>query len=726
MASLRRNQIACKRFKTRPKLPEDDSIGRADLILEKATVSVQNNRPIDKAFESLYYDVADLLKPQFARHFCQKLEVLIDNHTRSVLDQFEQNDLEQQHFLRQMNQCWRNHCQQLHMIKSIFLFLDRKYVLPESSVVSIWDLGIAKFRHYFSCNKIIHQRTIEELLDLIEQERKGGSINRTLVKDLLTMLSNLSLYKTTFEPRFLEETVRLYKAESQKLVNEKDVPEYLNYVSRVISDETERSNYYLESLTKEPLIETVENELIAAHLSLILSKGLDQLLDDLRMKDLILMHKLLSRVSNGLNELCLHFNKHIKQRGQVIVLNVDRDKTMVQDLLVFKERMDSVVNECFQKQERFVNSLKEAFEYFINKRPNKPAELIAKFLDIKLKSGNKEATEDELEKILDQILVLFRFIHGKDVFEAFYKKDLAKRLLVNKSASVDAEKSMLSKLKQECGAAFTGKLEGMFRDIEHSKDMMTTFRNYLVSHHIHAPIDMTVNVLTMGYWPTYQPQEVELPAFLLKHQNAFEKFYTTKHTGRKLQWQPNLGQCSLIANFEKDKHELLVSLFQALVLLMFNTKNEYSYSEVSAATKIETMELKRTLQSLACGKVRVLTKDPKSKDINDSDRFIFNSNFKSGFYKIKINQVQLRETNEEQSMTEERVFQDRQYQIDAAIVRIMKTRKKLQHNALVGQVFEQLKFPVKAYDVKVRIESLIERDYLHRDQEDATQYSYVA
>ena len=37
---------------------------------------------------------------------------------------------------------------------------------------------------------------------------------------------------------------------------------------------------------------------------------------------------------------------------------------------------------------------------------------------------------------------------GKDVFEAFYKKDLAKRLLLGKSASFDAEKSMLLKLKQ--------------------------------------------------------------------------------------------------------------------------------------------------------------------------------------------------------------------------------------------------------------------------------------
>lgn len=46
----------------------------------------------------------------------------------------------------------------------------------------------------------------------------------------------------------------------------------------------------------------------------------------------------------------------------------------------------------------------------------------AKFVDGKLRAGNKEATEDELERLLDKIMVLFRFIHGKDVFEAFYKK----------------------------------------------------------------------------------------------------------------------------------------------------------------------------------------------------------------------------------------------------------------------------------------------------------------
>ena len=99
---------------------------------------------------------------------------------------------------------------------------------------------------------------------------------------------------------------------------------------------------------------------------------------------------------------------------------------------------------------------------------------------MKLRAGNKEATEEELERLLDKIMVLFRFIHGKDVFEAFYKKDLAKRLLVGKSASVDAEKSMLSKLKQECGGGFTSKLEGMFKDMELSKDINIAFKQVII------------------------------------------------------------------------------------------------------------------------------------------------------------------------------------------------------------------------------------------------------
>ena len=65
------------------------------------------------------------------------------------------------------------------------------------------------------------------------------------------------------------------------------------------------------------------------------------------------------------------------------------------------------------------------------------------------------------------------------------------------------------------------------------------------------------------------------------------------------------------------------------------------------------------------------------------------------------------------------VIPDGCLQIDAAIVRIMKTRKTLSHKLLVSELMQMLKFPMKASDLKKRIENLIDREYLERDSENA-------
>jgi Cullin family len=64
-----------------------------------------------------------------------------------------------------------------------------------------------------------------------------------------------------------------------------------------------------------------------------------------------------------------------------------------------------------------------------------------------------------------------------------------------------------------------------------------------------ANIDLTVNILTMGYWPSYPLLEVTLPIEMVQYQEIFNKFYLGKHSGRKLQWQPTLGHCVLRADF---------------------------------------------------------------------------------------------------------------------------------------------------------------------------------
>jgi cullin-4 len=134
-------------------------------------------------------------------------------------------------------------------------------------------------------------------------------------------------------------------------------------------------------------------------------------------------------------------------------MHPERDEVMVPELLTFKSSLDILLQQSFHSNELFSQTLREAFDWFINQRRDKPAEYIAKYFDTLLRKGDKainiasQKGSPSLEQELDRVLVLFRFVHGKDVFEAFYKKDLAKRLLLGKSASADAERSILAKLK---------------------------------------------------------------------------------------------------------------------------------------------------------------------------------------------------------------------------------------------------------------------------------------
>ncbi|KAG7518738.1 cullin-4B [Solea senegalensis] len=718
-------KLVIKNFKEKPKLPENYT-QETWQKLKEAVEAIQNSTSIKYNLEELYQAVENLCSHKISAKLYKQLRAVCEDHIKAQIDQFREDALDSVLFLKKIDKCWQDHCRQMIMIRSIFLFLDRTYVLQNSMLPSIWDMGLELFRFYIISDLKVQSKTIDGILLLIERERNGEAIDRSLLRSLLSMLSDLQIYQDSFEQRFLEETNRLYAAEGQRLMQEREVPEYLHHVNKRLEEEADRVITYLDQSTQKPLIATVEKQLLGEHLTATLQKGLTHLLDENRIQDLSLLYQLFSRVRGGVQVLLQHWIEYIKAFGSTIVINPEKDKTMVQELLDFKDKVDHIIDICFMKNEKFVNAMKEAFETFINKRPNKPAELIAKHVDSKLRAGNKEATDEELEKMLDKIMIIFRFIYGKDVFEAFYKKDLAKRLLVGKSASVDAEKSMLSKLKHECGAAFTSKLEGMFKDMELSKDIMVQFKQYMQCQNIPGNIELTVNILTMGYWPTYVPMEVHLPAEMVRLQEIFKTFYLGKHSGRKLQWQSTLGHCVLKAEFKEGKKELQVSLFQTLVLLMFNEGEEFTLEEIKLATGIEDSELRRTLQSLACGKARVLTKLPKSKDIEDGDKFSCNNDFKHKLFRIKINQIQMKETVEEQASTTERVFQDRQYQIDAAIVRIMKMRKTLSHNLLMSEVYNQLKFPVKPADLKKRIESLIDRDYMERDKENSNQYNYVA
>ncbi|KAK4361340.1 hypothetical protein RND71_020292 [Anisodus tanguticus] len=702
--------LVIKLNKAKPTLPTNFE-ENTWATLKSAISAIFLKQPDPCDLEKLYQAVNDLCLHKMGGNLYQRIEKECEAHIVAALQSLVGQSEDLGVFLSLVERCWQDFCDQMLMIRSIALYLDRTYVKQTPNVHSLWDMGLQLFRKHLCLASEVEHKTVFGLLQMIESERLGEAVDRTLLNHLLKMFTALGIYAESFEKPFVERTSEFYAAEGVKYMQQSDVPDYLKHVEVRLHEEHERCLLYLDASTSKPLIATAERQLLERHISAILDKGFTMLMDGKRIEDLRRMYSLFPRVE-ALESLKQTLSSYIRRTGQSIVHDDEKDKDMVSSLLEFKASVDTIWEESFSKNEAFGNTIKDAFEHLINLSQNRPAELIAKFLDEKLRAGNKGTSEEELEGTLDK---------GKDVFEAFYKKDLAKRLLLGKSASIDAEKSMISK------------------DIELSKEINESFKQSSQARKkLPAGIEMSVHVLTTGqvaypakcsitfsslknfslspfcilieikahlywlpsrYWPTYPPMDVRIPDELNIYQDIFKEFYLSKYSGRRLMWQNSLGHCVLKAEFPKGKKELAVSLFQTVVLMLFNDAEKLSFQDMREATRIEDKELRRTLQSLACGKVRVLQ---------------------------KVNAIQMKETAEENTSTTERVFQDRQYQVDAAIVRIMKTRKVLSHTLLITELFQQLKFPVKPADLKKRIESLIEREYLERDKNNPQVYKYLA
>jgi cullin 3 len=168
------------------------------------------------------------------------------------------------------------------------------------------------------------------------------------------------------------------------------------------------------------------------------------------------------------------------------------------------------------------------------------------------------------------------------------------------------------------------------------------------------------------------------------------------------------------------------------ILELFNDDSpSVTFERIRSETGVPEGELRRHLISLTTPDARVLVKMSKGKTIADEDEFVVNDKYKSPKIRNKIKLVTLKSAQvspEQGGEVPEHVLIARRNMIDAAVVRIMKARKTLEHQSLVAETSHQLsaRFTPKPQDIKARIENLIDRDYLSRDETNRQTYHYVA
>ncbi|THY19540.1 Cullin-domain-containing protein [Aureobasidium pullulans] len=664
--------------------------------LDRALNVIFTQAPVDFSMEELYRGVENLCRQKRAEEIYVKLSSKCKAHVRgpmktSLLSKQRQSNVQ---VLDDVLGAWTAWSKQMTVIRCIFYYMDRSYLL-QTSRGSLQDVTIKIFRDNIFEDPSLKLAIIDGACDLISADRAGQELEPSHLSQAITMFHDLATYSTSFEPRMLASAQRYVVEWANEKSAEKPLPEYVNEAVTFMTKEIERCELF--------------------------------------------------------------------DTGSQIVFDDKNDTQMVVRLLSLKTRLDHIWRTSFHRSEELGHALRESFETFINKTKKAAAthgtdnsrtgEMIAKYVDQLLRGGakviptdltlhardnagkeefddNEAMDEDsEVNAQLDQVLDLFRFVHGKAVFEAFYKKDLARRLLMGRSASADAERSMLARLKTECGAEFTHNLEQMFKDVELAREEMSSYKSRMEEREERPKVDLNVNVLSAAAWPTYPDVPVVIPADIKTAIDEYERHYKSKHSGRKLDWKHSLAHCQMKAKFAKGTKELVVSSFQAIILLLFNgidATTHLTYDFIKSESGLPEAEVNRTLQSLACAKLRPLAKHPKGREISPTDTFTVDPSFWHDKYRVKINQVQLKETKEENKETHERVAADRNFECQAAVVRVMKSRKTIGHSELIAEVITATRSRgvLDVKDIKKNIDRLIEKDYMER--EEGNMYSYIA
>jgi cullin 1 len=693
-------------------------------------------------------------------------EQLYDRHGATFDAYLEQRvlpTLEKAHdefFLQELAKRWANHKLMMKWMTRFFMYLDRYYV-KHHSLPTLDEAGLQSFdRMVF---QKVKTRVKWAMLELIEKERNGELIDTTLMRNCVEIfevmgMKSLDVYQTCLETDLVATSATYYERKSKGWLAEDSTPAYLLKVDEALQSERARVHRYLHKTTEPKLLKKLEAVLLEAAQKQLLERehsGVIALLKNDKLDDLARMYRLFSRIKNGLEPIADLVQRHITAVGNDIVekranaiasagniKDAASDPAFIKEILAIHDKFRSIVNEQFAGNSLFQKALKEAFVEFVNKDvgPDSSAKLMSTFCDRILKTGGEKLSDEQVEDYLEKVVFVFSYLTDKDLFAEIYRNQLAKRLLNQRSASTDAEVLMIGKLKLRCGAQFTGKMEGMMNDLAIGSDHHQDFAAFLANQRAQngggdgdnsatGGMEFSVQVLTTGYWPSYRVLEITMPPSMVRCMNLFKVYYDSKTSHRRLQWIHSLGNATIRANFPKKKwYDLQVTTLQAVALLLFNDQSSTSatgvmtFEQVREALNLTVDVVKRILHSLSCGKYKLLAKQPVGKTIGTSDTFQVNVSFASPMRKLRIPMASL-----EESHSQKNVEEDRSIAIEAAIVRIMKARKTLQHQQLISEVLSQLAFfKPNLKVIKRRIEALIDREYLERDPEQANTYRYLA
>ena len=662
----------------------------------------------------------------------------------------------------------------IYWMNRIFTYLDR-FFMKSSQKCSLYKNAQNLYRDFFFIH--LQSKVYREINKLIKEDRKCNLEFRPKIKTVLKIINDLDIIypkiikennklvwvaeKNTeneknefifgnkwYNDSFENETRQFSEEKAKNDIHNMSASEYITSQLKYLDEEKNREKDFINPEFHKKIDNINYANLIGSNAEELgkMDTGIPYMFKNRKTEELKKTYQLFKLYPNSLKYITEAFQPYIKQRGEEITENkeISKDpKKFVPELIKLKLEMDNLVEECFERDNSFQDTKNKGFSNFMNK--SFYAKQLSNYTDYCLRVGFKGKSEQEVENTLNEIIGLFKCINTKLVFSIDANNKMSDRLIKNKTISLNYEKKLISKLKQEQGVNYVGKMTRMMSDLDKNKDEIDQYRKL---PHRGNPngIKFNIQIITQSAWEINKNfmEKIEMPKFLNYCKDNFEQYYKERHVNHKLIWCLGLSKIDIQYLCFKNKNISTSTLPQYLTLYWLEKYGKLTISKIAELLGCQKNTILTDITGLVYNpsfnpqglkeKGLILgTFNDEKKEFKETDEIYFNKNFSFPRQKfitiplpIKKSAAEEKEAEMEEAQITKR-YQDNILQ--ATLTRIMKSRigQKTTHVWIVNETSKQIDlFRAQPQQIKENIEKLIEKNIMKRAETDRTCYEYIA
>lgn len=353
---------------------------------------------------------------------------------------------------------------------------------------------------------------------------------------------------------------------------------------------------------------------------------------------------------------------------------------------------------------------------------------------------NINADTKKIEEGINIVFNLFNTIVDKDIFIEQYKQLLSLRLINKSYIDTNTENDIIKKLEVLAGYNYTSSLYVMIKEYIDSK----LFSNSIADLYCYNKKELKENILNMfsiliidkEKWPkflecknTSKVDSLGLPNILNELYLSSEKYYTNNFKNRNIYLNNKYSTCLIEGTFKnKKKYKFLLNNYQTSILLLFNSFKSKEFliydNYILSTLNISYEEYYCNINDLIFNNVLIRNDINKFIKLNiDYEVELFSNN---NLFDVNNQCVVIADlNNNENSIKQDKVIDDRSSVIEAAIVRIMKKNNTLKHEELMLKLNNEIiMFKIIPEVIKKKIENLLERELILRDKKSVDIYRY--